>query len=97
MVLDGNFFCDLIGHEDGYMNCLIDSNGKLIRFLNKYPKTDSQFDPIIGSNIFGANIEATPDMQKVITSYGYTDLIEIYNTEGKNQLQLYGPNYKNYK
>jgi hypothetical protein len=94
MVQGGNFFCDLIGNKDGYMNALANNEGKLLRVLNKYPKTDFQFDPILGSNVFGVNIEVSSDMQTVIIPYGDTDMIDIYNAEGKQQLKMIGPNFK---
>jgi hypothetical protein len=94
MVHNGNFFCDLIGHEDGYMNCLIDSNGKLVRFLNKYPKTDFQFNPVVGSNIFNFHIGTTSDRKHIITPASFSDRIDIYNVDGKTITHITGPNFK---
>lgn len=94
MVHDGNFFCDLIGHEEGYMNCLLDRSGKLVRLLNKYPKTDFKYNPVVGSNIFSFQIGITSDRKHIITPASFSDRIDIYNLDGKPITYITGPNFK---
>jgi len=90
----GNFFCDLIGNADGYMNCLLNKDGKLIRFLQKYPKIDVRYNAAIASNIFSTFIGASPNQKKVIVPYFRSDKIEIFNYLGDLELELIGPNFK---
>jgi hypothetical protein len=89
-----NFFCDLIGHKDSYMNCLLNKNGNLIRLLKKYPKIDFPFDPMVGSNLFGVNIGISPSKENIILPFIYSDKIDIYNYKGDLITQFVGPNYK---
>ena len=93
-VKTGKFFCDLIGHANGYMNCLLNKDGELIRFLQKYPQIDVHYNPTIASNIFATNIGASPNQEKIIVPYIYSDKIEIFNYSGDVEVQLIGPNFK---
>ncbi len=93
-VKGGNLFCNLIGHKDGYMNCLLTPEGELIRFLDKYPKIDLPFNPEEGSNIFGSLIGISSSRDKVIMPYNDSDLISVYNTKGDKIIEFKGPVYK---
>lgn len=88
----GNFFCDLIGDKDGYMNCLIDSTGKFVRYLGNYPVTDFKFDFRTGSNIFPTNIGGSSS--NVIVSYRNTDRIDVYNLDDDQKVFITGPYFK---
>jgi hypothetical protein len=93
-VKGGNFFCNLIGHKDGYMNCILTPEGGLVKFLDKYPKIDFPFNPEEGSNIFGPLIGISLSRDKVIMPYTYSDQISIYNSTGTKIIEFKGPNYK---
>lgn len=91
---NGNLFCNLIGHKDGYMNCLLDSEGKLIRFLDQYPELDIPFNKEYGSNIFGTFLSISPAQDKVIMPYTSSDIISVYDVDGNKTIEFVGPNYK---
>jgi hypothetical protein len=93
-VKGGNLFCNLIGHKDGYMNCILTPEGELVKFLDKYPKIDLPFDPEVGSNIFGPLIGISSSLDKVIMPYADSDQIGIYNSTGEKIIEFIGPNYK---
>jgi len=93
-VEDQSLFCDLIGNSDGYMNCLLSSKGKLVKFNSSYPLTKKKFDATIGSNLFPTNIDVSADLKNVIISYSYSDKIDIYDQSGKKTVELIGPNFK---
>jgi hypothetical protein len=90
-----NFFCDLIGHKDSYMNCLLNKQGDLIRLLERYPIIDIPYNPLLGSNLFGVNIGTSQGNEVIILPYIYSDKIDIYDYKGNFITQLIGPNYKN--
>jgi hypothetical protein len=91
---DGNLFCNLIGHKDAYMNCILSSEGKLVKFLDKYPEIDLPFNPEEGSNIFGPRLGISASRNMVLMPYMDSDRISIYNSTGKKTLEFIGPNYK---
>ncbi|WP_167619157.1 hypothetical protein [Maribellus sediminis] len=91
---DGNFFCNLIGHKDGYMNCLLSSEGELVKFLDKYPKIKFPFNPEEGVNIFGPRLGISSSLDKVIMPYDYSGLISVYSYTGEKILEFIGPDYK---
>lgn len=93
-VKGGNLFCNLTGHKNGYMNCLLNPHGELIKFLDKYPKIDLPFNPEVGSNIFGPRIAVSSDRNKIIMPYMHSDLISIYNATGHKIIEFKGPDYK---
>jgi hypothetical protein len=90
----GNLFCNLIGHKDGYMNCILTPEGELIKFLDKYPKIDLPFNPEEGSNVFGPFIGISSSRDRVIMPYNHSDLISVYNSTGDKVIVFKGPNYK---
>jgi len=94
LIEGGIFFCNLLGHEDGYMNCILNSDGELVRFLDKYPKVDVPFNPIVGANIFGPRIGTFPSLDKIIMPYMHSDLISIYSSSGNKIIEFKGPYYK---
>jgi hypothetical protein len=94
-VKGGDFFCDLIGHKDSYMNCLLNKEGDLIRLLEKYPKTNIPYNPLLGSNLFGVNIGVSQGNKVIILPYIYSDKIDIYDYKGNFITEFVGPNYKN--
>lgn len=93
-VKGGNLFCNLIGHKDGYMNCILTQEGDLVKFLDKYPKIDVPFNPEEGSNIFGPLIGISSSLEKIIMPYTDSGLISIYSSTGNKILEFKGPNYK---
>jgi hypothetical protein len=90
----GNFFCDLIGHPDGYMNCMADKNGKRLKFLEKYPQIDVSFNSNTGSNLFPTNIASSKTQDIVVLSYRNSNKIQIFDDKGVLQTNLLGPVYK---
>ncbi|WP_303921322.1 6-bladed beta-propeller [Draconibacterium sediminis] len=90
----GNLFCNLIGHKDGYMNCLLTRDGELIKFLDTYPEIDFPFNPEEGSNIFGSRLAISSDRNRVIMPYLHSDRISIYNAAGDKTIEFQGPDYK---
>ena len=93
-VKGGNLFCNLIGHEDGYMNCILTPKGEVVKFLDKYPEIDLPFNPEEGSNIFGPLIGISSSRDKVIMPYIHSDLISVYNSTGDKIIEFKGPDYK---
>ncbi len=93
-VKGGNLFCNLIGHEDGYMNCILTQGGEVVKFLDKYPEIDLPFNPEEGSNIFGPLIGISSSRDKVIMPDNNSALISIYNTTGNKIIEFKGPDYK---
>jgi hypothetical protein len=93
-VKGGNLFCNLVGHKDGYMNCILTPKGELVKFLDKYPKIDLPFNPEMGSNIFGPLIGISSSLDKVIMPYTDSDLISVYSSTGEKVIEFKGPDYK---
>ncbi|KJF45679.1 6-bladed beta-propeller [Draconibacterium sediminis] len=91
---DGNFFCNLIGHKDGYMNCLLSPEGELVKFLDKYPKIKFPFNPEEGVNIFGPRLGVSSSLDKIIMPYDYSGLISVYSYTGEKILEFKGPDYE---
>ncbi len=94
VVEGGNYFCNLMGNDDGYMNCLISPEGEIIKFLDKYPKLDVPFNPALGSNIFGPLVSGASSRDKVIMAYSYNKRICIYEASGDMLTEIKGPDYK---
>lgn len=88
------YFCGLIGHQDGYMNCIIDSTGNVIKYLNKFPDIGVKLNNLIASNLFSTNIGISDDNKRIIIPYDYWDRIDLFGSNGDFQLILKGPNYK---
>ncbi|QIA06562.1 BF3164 family lipoprotein [Draconibacterium halophilum] len=88
------YFCGLIGHEDGFMNCIIDSTGSVVKFLNKFPDVGLQYNTTIASNIFSTNIGISDNNENIIVPYNYWDRIDLFQNNGDFRLILKGPNYK---
>lgn len=95
VVLDnGNLFCNLIGHANGYMNALFNSEGALINYLDKYPELNISFNPTMGSNLFATNIGTSYNCNKIILPYTYSKQIDIYDKCGNKTIAFKGPDYK---
>lgn len=91
---NGNLFCNLIGHKDGYMNCILTAEGELVKFLDKYPKIELPFNPEEGVNIFAPRLGISSSLDKVIMPYDYSGLISIYSYTGDKIVEFKGPDYK---
>lgn len=93
-VKGGKLFCNLIGHEDGYMNCILTPEGEVVKFLDKYPEIHLPFNPEEGSNIFASLIGISSSRDKVIMPYLHSDLISVYSSTGDKIIEFKGPDYK---
>jgi hypothetical protein len=91
---DGNFFCSLIGHRDGYMNCIINDKGGVIKMLNKFPDIGIKYNNSVASNLFQINLSASSDLSKVIISYSNWGWIEVFNSKGECITRFIGPDFK---
>lgn len=87
----GYYFVNLIGHKDGYSNCLMNSEGEAIRFLNMYPKLGFNYNMNIASNYFGTLNDVSPDGNTVIAAYSDWDRIEVFDEEGSLHTVIKGP------
>ena len=94
LVKDNTFFCGLIGHKNGYMHCKIDMDGNVVKWINKFPDIDIEYNNIVASNIFPTDISVSPDLSTVVVSYSKWGKIEIYDYEGNPIINYFGPDYK---
>ncbi len=93
--LEGNnYFCNLIGNKDGYMNCLMDEKGNLIRFLEKFPDAGFTYNPLFASNLFPTDIGISDNNKMSVLAYRYSARIDVFNEKGKLVLKLIGPDFK---
>jgi hypothetical protein len=91
---DQQFFVSLLGHKQSFMNCKVDLNGKVCKMLDKFPETDIKYIPAVASNIFGTNMNISPDQSKVVLAYSHSSWIYIYDYNGTCTLKYIGPDFK---
>lgn len=94
-VKNQRFFCNLLGHQDGYMNCILEKEGDINKFTNTYPEIKQKYNPVLGSNIFGINLGVSPNLEHIVAPYSYWDRIDVFDSNGNFKLILEGPNYTN--
>jgi hypothetical protein len=94
LVKDNTFFCGLLGHEEGYMNCKIDMEGIVTKWVNKFPEIGVKYNKIVASNLFPTDVSVSPDLTKVVVSYSYSGRIDIFDFTGTLLLNYFGPDYK---
>jgi hypothetical protein len=87
----GNYFVNLLGHKDGYSNCLMNSEGEATRFLTMYPKLGFDFNMNIASNYFGTYSDVSPDGNNIVAAYSDWDRIEVFDEEGSLHTVIKGP------
>lgn len=87
----GYYFVNLLGHKDGYSNCLMNSEGEATRFLTMYPKLGFDYNMNIASNYFGTFSDVSPDGNTVVAAYSDWDRIEIFDEEGSLHTVIKGP------
>ncbi len=94
LVKDNTFFCGLLGHKEGYMNCKIDMEGNVTKWVNKFPEIDIKYNKIVASNLFSTDVSVSPDLTKVVVSHSYSGRIDIFDFTGTPLLSYFGPDYK---
>ena len=69
---------------------LLNQQGEEIRQLGSYPETKADFTDVEKREMFQFSYTVTPD-RRIILCYNWTDLIEIYSSEGILLHRLHGP------
>lgn len=69
---------------------LLNQQGEEIRQLGSYPETKADFTDVEKREMFQFSYTVTPD-GRIILCYNWTDLIEIYSSEGILLHRLHGP------
>jgi hypothetical protein len=76
------------------MNCKIDMEGIVTKWVNKFPEIGVKYNKIVASNLFPTDVSVSPDLTKVVVSYSYSGRIDIFDFTGTLLLNYFGPDYK---
>lgn len=67
------------------------NKGETIDIKGNYPEYGKDIPLIAKSEVFSCKMGLKPDKSKIVLAYSMTDLIEIYNAEGKLLKRMHGP------
>lgn len=95
LLKDGSFLCPLIGDEDGYKYCLLDSTGSFSGFLTKLPEIGKEYPKIISSNLFNYWVGINEMRDKIVLAYDHWDRIDIIKDVVQNEeITTTGPKHR---